>query len=392
MPLTALLHGNVLRAPQLSATEWSALRGADLVMPCGARGIAKRSALGTRFFAHHPGEHCGVDHKPESVEHLAAKEAIIGAALAAGWSAEDERRAPDGTWVADVLVSNGTRRIAFEVQWSHQHEEDYRSRTQRYAADGIETVWFARHPSSRLDSVAPVIELLQPRDGDHEPMVKRPGSEGAVALGAVVRALLNDDVVRAPSQPAVSTTIAAWGLEECWRCHEFSVIFSPSSIEAARCDDCGLSTYRDRRLTAFAHAVREASQSGLGGAVADVPMAELAMRSTKAHPSGEVGFRCPHCKATFGWNFVDQLWDDPAAGRLRVVVGEGTVSEHWCRRGAPHRRQEWSVRPAGDWRANASSRRYRIARERLVDPRVRMSPWAHEAARLAVNARRELRE
>jgi hypothetical protein len=43
-----------------------------------------------------------------------------------------------------VLVTTPAGRVAFEVQWSSQGLDEYRRRTDRYAADGIQTVWIAR--------------------------------------------------------------------------------------------------------------------------------------------------------------------------------------------------------------------------------------------------------
>ncbi|MFI7590232.1 ThiF family adenylyltransferase [Micromonospora sp. NPDC049359] len=68
------------------------------------------------------------------------------AARTAGWDAEPEAR-EDG-WVADVLASRGTSRLAFEVQWSAQTRDRFEHGQQRYAADGVHGVWFARYERS----------------------------------------------------------------------------------------------------------------------------------------------------------------------------------------------------------------------------------------------------
>jgi hypothetical protein len=51
-------------------------------------------------------------------------------------------------WVADVLVSSGTRKIAFEVQWSAQARDEFERRQARYPAGGIRCAWFTRHERS----------------------------------------------------------------------------------------------------------------------------------------------------------------------------------------------------------------------------------------------------
>lgn len=380
MPLTAALDGQLLRAPQITAEEWAALRGRDLVMPCGARGIAKRSRLGTRYFAHWRAD-CGFDHKPETEEHLGAKQAIIAAATAAGWDARDEVRAADGAWIADVLVTRGDRRIAFEVQWSRQGFDDYVRRTERYAQAGVEAVWLIRHMTPLLAASQPVIELLPHRPGGNvEHHVIRPGADGPVLLSGVIAAYLDGRLAFAPRRPGLATTRVAWGLEECWKCQGHSVIFSPSDIQSVRCHDCGHRTMAERGVTAFARFIQAEAAAG----APDAPMARLALRRTTKHPEGEIVFTCPHCSALFGWNYVDSLWEDDSAGRLTVPVGDSAGQAHWCRIGDPREERPWSTRPHGNWKTMAASRKARLSREKLLLPASAMSPEQRVFAREAI--------
>ena len=380
MPLTAVRDGILLRAPLMTARQWDALRGQHLTMSCGARGVAKRSALGTRYFAHYRAD-CGHAHKPETPEHLAAKEAVIAAATAAGWDARDEVRSADGTWIADVLAQKGDRRVAFEVQWSRQGIATYRDRTERYARAGIETMWLVRHSTPVLAAEQPVVEMLPHADPAVEHLVRRPGSRGTVTLAGVVTAFLDGRLAWASPRPALATGACAWGLERCWRCKEYSLVFAPSDTEQTCCDDCGVATSTTRRPTAYVQHVRAAASAGHGP---DFPMAILAKRPTKHRPDGEVGFMCPHCRATLGWNYVDMLWDDPTAGRLRVPVGDSYTRAHWCRRGDPASPLPMQKVPGGNWKHSAETREYRIARQRLHSSPDALTPRAHERARQAV--------
>jgi hypothetical protein len=83
-PVFAFLH---------DAVSWNALRDANakqrhLTMPCCQAAVSlKRSPLGTQFFAHVRAKGC--DTKPESREHLLAKERIAQAAVSAHWGGMD---------------------------------------------------------------------------------------------------------------------------------------------------------------------------------------------------------------------------------------------------------------------------------------------------------------
>lgn len=152
--LTAMLGDRRLISIDLEEEDWRRIhrpkRPAGLRCPtCSAAMYAKERSL-TRFFAHAPGaSNCASN--GESSEHLRLKLEVVKAARGAGWLAEpewrrdDDNTASDRIWIADVLCTDprSHRRIAFEIQLSPQTPEEARLRTERYRADGIETIWIA---------------------------------------------------------------------------------------------------------------------------------------------------------------------------------------------------------------------------------------------------------
>lgn len=148
MPLRCLdAQGQSLHAFALADADWAALtaanrRNRDLRMPCcPSQVVLRRSKLGTRHFAHRPGT-TGCTTAPESHEHLFLKQCAVDAARAHGWQARTEA-AGDG-WQADVLAERGGKRLAIEIQWSPQSDEETWRRQSRYAAAGIRALWLFR--------------------------------------------------------------------------------------------------------------------------------------------------------------------------------------------------------------------------------------------------------
>ncbi|MFI0091857.1 competence protein CoiA family protein [Streptomyces bobili] len=114
---------------------------------CGWGVHAKYSPGRVRFFCHDPGRPPSCELSNESWEHHMLKLELAGAIRAAGWYAELEVPAEDGSWRADVMASSpdGTQRMAWEAQLSPITVEDIRARTARYRAEGIPVCWVSPH-------------------------------------------------------------------------------------------------------------------------------------------------------------------------------------------------------------------------------------------------------
>lgn len=134
---------------------------------CGYGVHAKVSAKKLRHFAHDPGRPADCAWLNESLEHHLLKLELATAIRTAGWHAELEVRAPDGTWRADVLASSqdGTRRVAWEAQLSPITDEDLQARTDRYESAGIGVCWVS--PAERVPwlGVVPSIQVADPGEG-----------------------------------------------------------------------------------------------------------------------------------------------------------------------------------------------------------------------------------
>ncbi|WP_432088507.1 competence protein CoiA family protein [Streptomyces sp. bgisy095] len=112
--------------------------------------------------------HCAAKATGEGMAHHLLKLDLAHHARAAGWSAEYEAAAPDGSWRADVLATSpdGSRRVALEAQMAAISITDIEARTDRYRSDGAEVCWFTdRKTIPWLDNV-PAVQIARPDDGD----------------------------------------------------------------------------------------------------------------------------------------------------------------------------------------------------------------------------------
>lgn len=138
-----------------------------LVCPeCGFGVHAKLSPRRLRYFAHDPGRPADCEMSNESIEHHFLKLELATAIRAAGWHAQLEVRAEDGSWRADVMATSadGTRRMAWEAQLSPITDTDLLDRTGRYTDEGIDVCWVSPHEHVPWLGKGPAVRVQAPPD------------------------------------------------------------------------------------------------------------------------------------------------------------------------------------------------------------------------------------
>jgi competence protein CoiA len=159
--------GCSIQAFDLSPDDWRDLkrrnREADtLRMPCCAsRVILKCSHKGTQFFAHASAGECTT--APETEVHLRLKQIAVEVARSRGWNAETEvtGATPTGErWQADVLASKGDHKVAVEVQWSGQTNDETLRRQNRYRQSGIRCLWLFRRKGFPASFEVPAVQVI----------------------------------------------------------------------------------------------------------------------------------------------------------------------------------------------------------------------------------------
>ncbi len=159
MPLTAVVSGGALfDATACSDDDWAVIhkvkpRPVIACRVCQGPVHAKVSRLGLRFFAHdHKRDDCPTT--GESAAHLALKRDLAQTIrLAGGTAVVEAMPAPgeQGGWRADVLAIGPTgHRVAFEAQLAPMTAVEGWERTEKYANDGIQTLWVTTKPAPWL--------------------------------------------------------------------------------------------------------------------------------------------------------------------------------------------------------------------------------------------------
>lgn len=150
MPIRAELDNISIHSFDLDESEWKKLKSTykshSLKMPCcGKNAIPKTSKLGTQYFAHSRRGEC--TSKPETQDHLYLKYLVANTAKENGWRVTTEYASSTPTgenWIADVFCEKGNARIAIEIQWSYQCDDEYERRTNKYKDSGVRCAWLYR--------------------------------------------------------------------------------------------------------------------------------------------------------------------------------------------------------------------------------------------------------
>lgn len=154
----------------------------------------------------------------ESRHHIALKELVRTTAIAEGWTAalEVSGVSPTGKrWRADVVATNGDRKVAVEVQWSGQPHASFVDRAAPYREAGMEVVWL--HRSERLAVDEAVVEARVSHDKDQGYLAMlRGGWNQTLPVDEFVRAVFTNRLCfRLPKFPDVMVAVHV-AEAQCW--------------------------------------------------------------------------------------------------------------------------------------------------------------------------------
>jgi Competence protein CoiA-like family len=150
MSIRAILNDIDVYSFDYDDESWQSLKNnhknLNFVMPCcNSHAVPKTSKLKNYFFAHSKQGEC--TSAPETPEHLYLKTIIAKIARSDGWLVTTEKKGetPSGeVWIADVFCTKGNVKLAFEVQWSAQTNDEFIRRTRKYTESDVRVAWLYR--------------------------------------------------------------------------------------------------------------------------------------------------------------------------------------------------------------------------------------------------------
>lgn len=305
MPFVAFLNGCRVETWRLSPDEWVDLKRSyktsTLQMLCGNDAVPKNSPLGLQYFAHKPNTECTLHEKSdESPEHLRAKTLVAEAAESAGWKATIEYPAPDRSWIADVLLEKGDRRLVVEVQLSPQSIQGFEYRQGRYLADGLECVWLVGPRIGHLPNSVPYYRFTP--DLDQQSIRLQASIAGGKTDLAVSEAipLLIEGGIADEIEPFVTSIRVATRMSKCFqtKCDRWFTAWYVEAVDVnTRCGQSArfaLSHYEPHLRERVESLVQNEVRNRISASDLAKPT-RFESRRTAPVPDGYIGQICPHC-------------------------------------------------------------------------------------------------
>src|SRR5262249_16505243 len=239
MPLKCRDHENkLIYSFDLSPEAWRSLaqdnrkRGHLSAACCQSPVVLKRSPLGTQFFAHKIGGGCAW--APETVFHLRLKQLAVEVARENGWQAEPEvpGQTPSGEqWKADVLAEKNNVKVAVEIQWSGQTEEETHRRQERYKQSGLCCLWLMRCCSFAPNKETPAVQIVRTPDGDFTAHIRPSDQKSAVPIRDLLNACFQKRFRFGVPRGVRANVSVRTGTMFCWKCGAETRIISSVDIQ-----------------------------------------------------------------------------------------------------------------------------------------------------------------
>jgi hypothetical protein len=300
----------------MSPDEWSELkrnyRDSGLVMACGQDGVPKTSSNGTQFFAHKSGVDCqSHEGGPESPEHLATKAAVARAAREMDWDAVIEFPAADRSWIADVLVCNGTRKIAIEAQWSPQSQATFERRQKRYEDAGLESFWLVAPGNTQFAQTVPHYTL---GGGVEDLSIELPTLrvQSTFELVDGVQKILRGEILPIAEFVAVAAAIKTQ-MSKCWNCEKWMSLWTVVGLDLeSRCGGLATLSWRDPWELWAERRHEQAVEAVIRKAIEDSDLAKPTFLKTKFSEIAQrsyVAMNCPTCGFVQGDGLLAWRWN-----------------------------------------------------------------------------------
>lgn len=236
-----------------------------------------------------------------------------------GWNAATEvtGKTPEGEeWRADVLATKGTKRIAFEVQWSAQTDAETLRRQAQYARSGIRCLWLFRQRSFPDSDEVPAVRIFGSVKEGLSVLLK---GGRVLSIAEFLTAVFEHRFKRTPPPGCLARLRIVTKEIDCWKCGVFTRIVTRIIVENGA-SDWEFNLVDFQTMAEF--------ESLLAPLVPNVPeLGEIKFRYSQTTKGRYLSNGCHECGALIGDFFLFRA-RSKGARVARYVV---RMDERWLR-------------------------------------------------------------
>lgn len=316
MSIRARINGEDIFSFKMDKDSWHELKASykekSLLMPCcDSKAIPKVSKLNNYFFAHSRKGPCSS--APETPEHIYLKTLIAKQAVSLGWDVVTERtgETPNGEqWIADVFCTKGKARLALEVQWSSQTQDEFRRRQDKYDSSDVRAAWLYRLKNNKEYSVSHYNSNDDDLPYEHKIPVfgikYRPDSKDLyvpqfdVSIDDFVRGMLQGKLKWSPIKEEMLIAKLIPYSWRCWKCEKFTKVILAVSLHNQMGKVVMFEDFGSGQIAEFI--ARHVNNQIL----ASCGVGSLKSRYSKTEGRSYISNSCRHCNALMGNHFISQ--------------------------------------------------------------------------------------
>lgn len=235
-------------------------------------------------------------------------------------------------WKADVLATNGSTRVAIEIQWSLQADEETLRRQARYEASGVRGLWLLRQSAFPISLELPAARVEGCKDEGFSAFVKTGNGEQAVSVAEFLAAALSDRLRFGVKEGDDGRVSLQTGEMFCWSCGAETRIVTSVDVSIGP------------HLWQFAVRDLQDHQALLDEirTKIDAPSVHaIKRRFSKTQNSSYLSNGCTHCDAIIGAFYEHEAWE----GQQPLSCFGRIIDDQWLRalRSRPDFRPAWGV-------------------------------------------------
>jgi competence protein CoiA len=240
---------------------------------------------------------------------------VVEVARANGWEADTE--VAESKWRADVLARKGNAKVAVEIQWSPQTNDETMRRQARYAESGVRGLWLLRQGGFPVHHSLPAARIGGSLEEGFIALVPTGSGEQSLPMrdfleAAFTRRLRFGVPLGFPARVSVRA-----GHMFCWKCGAetqiitgVDVILGPNDY---RFSVANLGDFSD--LFEFVR----------GRLPNDLRIGSIKRRFSKTQDRAYLSNGCAHCDAFIGEFYEHDAWDD----QWEVCVFTIRIDDRW---------------------------------------------------------------